>query len=126
MKNKNPRIPDRNDIFWLDFEPSKGKEMGKYRPALILSSKHYNQAFDLVICCPISTSIRKKTTEVPINGLEKPSVVLSSIIQTVSWKHRNSKFIGHAEDGVMVSVLQRLIPLIGADKILLESAGISR
>ena len=24
-------VPDRNDIVWLDFEPSKGKEIGKYR-----------------------------------------------------------------------------------------------
>ena len=24
-------IPDRNDIVWLDFEPTKGKEIGKYR-----------------------------------------------------------------------------------------------
>jgi len=32
-------IPDRKHIVWLDFEPAKGKEIGKYRPALILSSK---------------------------------------------------------------------------------------
>lgn len=26
-------IPDRNDIVWLDFEPTEGKAIGKYRPA---------------------------------------------------------------------------------------------
>jgi mRNA interferase MazF len=31
-------IPDRNHIVLLDFEPTKGHEIGKYRPALILSS----------------------------------------------------------------------------------------
>ena len=36
-------IPERNDIVFLDFEPTKGKEIGKYRPALVLSSKAYNQ-----------------------------------------------------------------------------------
>ncbi|MEZ9426612.1 type II toxin-antitoxin system PemK/MazF family toxin, partial [Vibrio lentus] len=51
-------IPKRNDIIWLDFEPVKGKEIGKYRPALVLSSKEYNQQTGLLICCPISTSIR--------------------------------------------------------------------
>ncbi len=35
-------IPDRNDIVYLDFEPTKGKEIGKHRPALILSTKIYN------------------------------------------------------------------------------------
>lgn len=56
-------VPDRNDIVWLDFEPSKGKEIGKYRPTLVLSGKAYNQATGLLIGCPISTSIRGAVTE---------------------------------------------------------------
>src|SRR3990167_3545554 len=112
---KNQYIPDRNDIIWLDFEPAKGKEMGKYRPALILSTKHYNQLYDLVVCCPISSSIRKKLSEVPVNNVKQPSVVVASMIQTMSWRNRKMKFITKAEDGVMRAVLQRLIPLIGAD-----------
>jgi len=51
-------IPDRNDIVWLDYEPTKGKEIGKYKPALVLSSKEYNKHTGLLICCPVSTSIR--------------------------------------------------------------------
>ena len=30
-------VPDRRDVVLLDFEPTKGKEIGKYRPALVLS-----------------------------------------------------------------------------------------
>ncbi len=118
---KKHYIPDQNDIIWLDFEPVKGKEIGKYRPALVLSPKKYNQMFDLVICCPISTSIRKQLLEVPVNNLEQTSVVVTTMIQTVSWTDRKMKFITHAEDGVMTAVLQRIIPLIGADKIVLEA-----
>ena len=47
-------IPHRNDIIFLDFEPTKGKEIGKYRPALVLSSREYQQKTGLLICCPIS------------------------------------------------------------------------
>ncbi len=25
-----PYVPERQDIVWLDFEPTKGKEIGKY------------------------------------------------------------------------------------------------
>jgi len=32
-------IPQRSDIIWLDFEPVKGKEIGKYRPAFVLRTK---------------------------------------------------------------------------------------
>lgn len=110
--------PDRNDIIWLDFEPSKGKEIGKYRPALVLSSSEYNTKTGLLICCPISTSVRGGSTEVKVDNLDTPSVVAASLIQTLSWKDRQAKFIVKAENGVMDDVLMRLIPLIGADKLI--------
>lgn len=111
-------IPERNDIVWLDFEPTKGKEIGKYRPALVLSSRQYNKQTGLLICCPISTSIRGASTEVAVNNLDKPSVVAASLIQTLSWKDRKASYITEAEDGVMDQVLVRVIPLIGADSVI--------
>lgn len=113
-------IPQRNDIIWLDFDPTKGKEIGKYRPALVLSSRSYNQQTGLLICCPISTSIRGGLTEVRINNLDKPSVVAANLIQTLSWKKRKARLISSAEEGIMDQVLVRIIPLIGAD-LLIES-----
>ena len=110
-------IPEREDIVWLDFEPVKGKEIGKYRPALVLSSKEYNQQTGLLICCPISTSIRGHHTEVLLDNLDKSSVVAASLIQTLSWKDRRAKKIACAEDGVLEDVLLRLVPLIGADRL---------
>lgn len=110
-------IPERNHIVWLDFEPTKGKEIGKYRPCLILSSKKYNQSTGLVICCPISTSIRDSKTEILINNLEKSSVVAASLIQTLSWHDKKIQFIVEAEAHVMDEVLFRILPLIGADKL---------
>jgi mRNA interferase MazF len=111
-------IPNRNEIIWLDFEPVKGKEVGKYRLALVLSSLEYNHQTGLLICCPISTSVRGGLTEVAVRNLNKPSVVAASLIQTLSWKNRRAKLIKEADEGVMEQVLLRLIPLIGADKIL--------
>ncbi len=111
-------IPERNDIVLLDFEPTKGKEIGKYRPVLILSSRTYNSNTGLIICCPISTSVRGSLTEVNINNLEKPSAVAASLIQTLSWKEQKVKFVIKAERDVMEQVLFRIIPLIGADKLI--------
>lgn len=107
-------VPDRNDIIWLDFDPTKGKEVGKYRPALVLSSEQYNRQTGLLICCPISSSIRGSATEVSVENLDRPSVVAASLIQTLSWKDRKASFIVKAENGVMDQVLVRIITLIGA------------
>lgn len=110
--------PKRGDIVWLDFEPSlfhkeRGKEVGKYRPALVLSDKVYQKNTGLLICCPVSTSIRGGLTEVAVNNLAQPSVVAASLVQTLSFKDRKVKFIAKAEDGVLDSVLARLVPLLG-------------
>lgn len=114
-------VPERLDIVFLDFEPKKGKEIGKYRPALVLSSKEYNKKTGLLICCPISTSIRGHLSEVNIEGLAKPSVIASSIIQTLSWQDRKAKFIKKVTQEIFEAVLQRLLPLIGAEEFLENS-----
>ena len=113
-----PYIPDRNHMVWLDFEPTKEREIGKYRPALVLSSRTYNQLTGLLIYCPISTSIRGAATEVPVNNLELPSVVAASLIQTLSWKDRKVKFIVKADDSVYEEVILRIIPLLGTDRVI--------
>ena len=117
----NNYIPERFDVIFLDFEPKKGKEIGKYRPALVLSSKEYNKKTSLLICCPISSSIRGHLSEVHIDGLEKPSVIASSIIQTLSWQDRKAKFVKKVDPEIFEAVLQRLLPLIGADEFLERS-----
>jgi mRNA interferase MazF len=111
-------VPERNDLVWLDFEPTRGKEIGKYRPALVLSGKAYNQATGLLICCPVSTSVRGAKTEVLVSNLEKPSVVASNLVTTLDWRQRKVKKIAKAEAGVLDEVLLRLIPLIGIDSLL--------
>lgn len=111
-------VPERNDIIWLDFKPPRGREIGKYRPALVLSSRDYNRKTGLLICCPVSRSVRGGPTEVPINNLEQPSVVAANLIQTLSWKDRDARKIVSAEPEVLEQVLLRIMPLIGADQIL--------
>ena len=111
----NNYIPDRGDIIWLDFEPTKGKEIGKYRPALILSSKQYAKKTGMVICSPISTSIRGGLTEVAIDNLDKPSVVASAIVNTLSFKDRKAKLITKTNKSVINEVLSKLLPLLGVE-----------
>ena len=111
-------VPERNDMVWLDFEPTRGKEIGKYRPALVLSSRDYNKRTGLLICCPISTSIRKALTEVAVTNLERPCVVAANLVHTLDWRARKVKFAAKAEEGVIEEALLRLIPLIGADSVI--------
>ena len=113
-------VPDRRDVVWLDFEPTKGREIGKYRPALVLSSRDYNRRSGLLICCPISTSIRGGSTEVPIGNLDQPSVVAANLIQTLAWRERKAKKIIAATPDEYRATLLKLLPLLGALDVLDE------
>ncbi len=50
---------DRGDICLVDFNPAKGGEMGKLRPAIIMSSAQENDMLDTAIVIPLSTVIEK-------------------------------------------------------------------
>lgn len=114
MKNSS-FIPDRKDLIWLDFEPSVANEIGKYRPALVLTSKNYNKT-GFLICCPVSTSIRGSELEVEVSDLGSPSVVVTNIVQTFKWTARKPKFIARVEKKTYHKVMQRLIPFMTGEE----------
>lgn len=111
-------VPGRRDVVWLDFEPTKGREIGKYRPALVLSSQEYNRRTGLLICCPISTSIRGGATEVPIGNLDQPSVIAANLVQTLAWRERKAEKIVTAKPDEFRETLLKLLPLLGALEVL--------
>lgn len=49
---------NRGDIYLVNFNPAKGGEMGKLRPAIIMSSVEENNMLDTVIVIPLSTYIQ--------------------------------------------------------------------
>ena len=46
-------VPERGDVVWLDFSPTRGHEQSGHRPALVLSPASYNARSGLMLCCPI-------------------------------------------------------------------------
>ena len=52
---------NRGDIYLVNFNPTKGGEIGKLRPAIILSQKEDNDILDTVIVIPLSTVIEPDT-----------------------------------------------------------------
>lgn len=105
-------VPARGDIVFVDFEPIRGKEIGKRRPALVLSTQTYNQKSGLMICCPISTQIRGAELEVPVDNLDKPSVVCPNLVTTLDWKTRKAQLKAKASTQVADQTLLKLLALL--------------
>jgi mRNA interferase MazF len=52
---------NRGDICLVNFNPAKGGEVGKLRPAIVMSTKEENSILDTVIVIPLSTVIEEDT-----------------------------------------------------------------
>ena len=52
---------DRGDICLVNFNPAKGGEIGKLRPAIVMSRIEENKILDTVIVIPLSTYIEEDT-----------------------------------------------------------------
>ncbi|WP_397446071.1 type II toxin-antitoxin system PemK/MazF family toxin [Polaribacter sp. R77954] len=88
----------QGEIWELYLNPTKGSEQSGRRPAVILSGNLLNTYLQVVIVCPLTTSIKNykgnliiKPNE--INGLEQVSEVLTFHVRSVS-KTRLDKKIG--------------------------------
>ncbi len=60
--------PKQRDIVIIDFDPAKGYEIKKRRPALVLSRNEYNAATNMVIVCPITSTDKERPFLVPITA----------------------------------------------------------
>lgn len=104
--------PGRADIIWIDFDPQRGKEMMKRRPALVISLREYNALSGLCIVCPITSRTKNYAQEVKITLLDKPCVVLSDQVKSFDWRVRKASFIATAPDALVDEVVEYVAALI--------------
>jgi len=79
----------RGEIVLVNLYPKKGDEIGKIRPAVILSDTIDNQELETLIVLPLSSQLIDNVTPYRVrlesrNGLEKMSDVLVHQIRTIS------------------------------------------
>lgn len=105
-------IPDRGDLVWVDFNPTKEKEQAKVRPAIIVSPKAYNQKVGLAIACPITSVSKNYPFEVAVSDKKVSGVILSDHARSLDWRERNTKFIAKAKPSILREVQEKLLLLI--------------
>ena len=107
-------IPDRGDIVWINFNPTRGHEQKGKRPALVISPKLYNGKTGLMLVCPITSKAKGYPFEVAVFVEKKPSVALIDQIRSVDWMERKVKKIEKANP-VAFSQAQELLKKIVFD-----------
>lgn len=105
-------VPDRGDVVWLYFNPLAGHEQAGHRLALVLSPKRYNKITRLMLCCPLTTSIKGYPFEVltKVNGRE--GAALADQIKSLDWVARKARKEGRVEEAVLDETLAKIEALL--------------
>lgn len=107
------RAPDRGDVVWLDFNPQKGKEIQKRRPALILSIKSYNKKVGLALAVPITSKIKGYPFEVIFSDSKLGSgAILADQIRSLDWKERHAEKITKLKPSFVEDTLAKVRALL--------------
>lgn len=106
-------VPERGDIVWLSFDPQKGREIQKTRPALVISPYKYNLKSNLALFLPITSQIKGYPFEIIINFEQIQGAVLCDQVRSMDWKARKATKIITLEKKLVAEILSRL-------KLLLE------
>ena len=101
-------IPSRGDIVWVDFNPTKGHEQAKRRPALVLSPRAYNALTHLAFVCPVTSQVKGYPFEVLCTGKKVSGAILADQIRSIDWQARNARLIQKATDKVLGDVLEKV------------------
>jgi mRNA interferase MazF len=87
-------VPERGDIVYLDFDPTKGHEQRGHRPAFIISPRIYNQKSSLALFLPITSHAKGYPFEVALPlELKTQGVILSDQVKSLDWKARSVSYI---------------------------------
>lgn len=96
--------PKRGEIYWVEFDPSVGKETQKTRPGLIVSNDIGNEVSDLVMIAPITSKMdRLYPVEVKITLNGKQGKIMLNQCKSID-KSRLKDKMGSVDFDTMKSV----------------------
>ena len=89
--------PDRGDLVWTDFDPTRGREQAGRRPALVVSPAPFTRNTGLAIVCPITSRVRPFPTSVVLpSRLPIAGEILTSHIRRIDTQARPIRYAGAA------------------------------
>lgn len=101
--------PKQKDIVWIDFDPSKGIEIKKRRPALVVSKDEFNKFTGFCLVCPITATNRQFSTYISIKDPQKISgEIVTHQLRSVDYTTRQVKKIEQCDMLTWIEVTEVL------------------
>jgi mRNA interferase MazF len=103
----------RGEIWWVDFEPTRGSEIKKQRPSVIVTVNPLNKARRTAVVVPLSSSAQARPTivvAVPSAGLH--SVAVCDQLRAVD-KDRLIAKIGNLSTSNLTAISSGIAQILG-------------
>lgn len=75
--------PRRDDVWLIALDPSKGAEIKKTRPCLVISPNEMNEPLQTALVAPMTTTVRNYPTRVNVIFRNKPRQVAIDQLRAV-------------------------------------------
>src|SRR5204863_651326 len=102
-----PPFPRRGSVYMVQFDPARGREIRKTRPAVVISNDHMNELAATVLVMPITSGHFSYYHWIPMQppegGLKKPSTIVTEQIRTID-KQRLKRRLGAVRPQTMAQI----------------------
>ena len=104
----------QGDIIRIDFNPVKGHEQGRFRPAVVISNNLLIANTNIISVCPITSKQNKRTAlNVVLDGnTQTQGVVLCAHLKSVDLSMRKYSIVENVSDEILDEILDTVISLI--------------
>jgi mRNA interferase MazF len=102
-----PQIPQRGAVYWVDLDPTRGSEIQKTRPCVIISPDELNAHLRTVMIAPVTSGGRRYPWRVECRIEQRRGRVALDQLRTVD-RERLGGYIGVLSEQRLTTVLETL------------------
>ncbi len=103
-------VPDRGDIIYINFNPTRGHEQRGKRPALVISPVAFNAHTNTLWACPVTNQQRGWAFETSLDGCgtQTSGAIRADQIKTMDFNARGFEFKEKAPPDIIADVLAKI------------------
>jgi mRNA interferase MazF len=106
------------DLVWVDLRPTRGREQGGIRPAVVLTDREFHRRNDTAVVCPITSNKAPWPTKVVLpDGLVARGSILVDQIRALDRAGRGFRRLGRVPDQILNEVRGRLAAVLGINVV---------
>ena len=96
----------QGDIIKLDLSPTKGHEQSGYRPVMVVSNSNFNRVTNLILVCPITSTVNNFPLHVKLDlSMQTKGVVKCEQVKAVDTTARPYTVIESAPKNIVNEVI---------------------